>query len=222
MKIFQKVERGWDPIPAQYAETYAETMYAAHIDFSFIDKMKSLLESDSKITLLDIGAGPGHISIEFAKRGYCVTWHDISINYLNIARLQADRQNIPINFSLGYMEDAKGKYDIIFLSQCWNYCMSDTFFAKKLVSLVKDKGIIYATINNERFFRRKNADSPPFSRWVKIFQFLLNDVFNLKTCHIYPSHNKIVKIFKKLDKIYGFKKCSIERSGHYTNLLIKK
>ncbi|MBN2354049.1 MAG: class I SAM-dependent methyltransferase [Spirochaetales bacterium] len=222
LKLIRRPERGWDPIPETYAREYAEIAYRAPVAVEKFDSLLRCLEGKARPAVLDLGAGPGHNSLYFALRGCRVTWHDVSSRYLAIARRAFAEKGLECRFALGYLEEAAGTYDLVLVSQCWNYCLNDSGFARKLFSLLKPGGIVYATINNEIFFREKNVRLNTLKRYARIFQFLLNSWLNVKIGHPFPSHAKIKRVFSRLDKRHRPQECSIERSGHYTVLTMKR
>lgn len=64
------------------------------------------LEHARKGRLLDIGCGPGHISLEFARHGFSVTGLDLSARALEIARKLLDENPFREGFgSLAYVND---------------------------------------------------------------------------------------------------------------------
>jgi 2-polyprenyl-3-methyl-5-hydroxy-6-metoxy-1,4-benzoquinol methylase len=53
----------------------------------------------------DVAAGPGYLSIEFARRGYRVTGLDISRTFVDIATQHAQRAGVSAGFRLGDVAD---------------------------------------------------------------------------------------------------------------------
>jgi 2-polyprenyl-3-methyl-5-hydroxy-6-metoxy-1,4-benzoquinol methylase len=222
LKRIYRPERGWDPIPAAYAREYADIAYRSLVEAETFEALLGRLDRKSRPAVLDLGAGPGHNALYFARRGCDVAWHDVSSRYLAIAKRRFTESRLRGRFTLGYLEEAEGTYDLVLVSQCWNYCLDDTAFASKLFSLLKPGGMVYATINNEIFFREKNVHFKTIKRYARIFQFLLNDRLNVKIGHPFPSHRKIERVFSSLRKRRHPAICTVERSGHYTILTMKK
>lgn len=213
----QKPEKGFDPVPKAFAEKYAANEYKK-IDSKIIDFIKTHLGDFENKTLLDLGAGPGQYSIEFARRGAKVTWHDISQNYLTIAKAKAQDENILVNFSLGYLEEAHGKFDIIFNRICWYYCINDYRFAKCIYNLIKENGYGFIVVNNEKFLQQELAKESGFRKIAIKMSFWLNENFNIKLTHVHPSHKKLSKIFARLN----FRHLHLEQCGHNTLITFNK
>jgi 2-polyprenyl-3-methyl-5-hydroxy-6-metoxy-1,4-benzoquinol methylase len=55
--------------------------------------------------LLDVGCGPGWTSLLLAKAGYDVTGVDISERMIEIAQERSARENTPVDFVVGDMEE---------------------------------------------------------------------------------------------------------------------
>ena len=163
-----RVEKGWDPIPTAYAKTYA-AMAWSQARTAVVDRVEKELSGLRGKRILDLGGGPGQYSVLFAQRGGYVTWHDVSREYAAIARDRAQRASVSIDFSMGYLEDAKRfckePFDLVFCRVCWYYARSDRGFARLLYSLAKPGGVGYVTCNTPEF-------SQP--RGVRKLQYRLN------------------------------------------------
>lgn len=101
-------------------------------------------------------------------------------------------------FSLDYMEDAVGEYDVVFNRVCWCYCISDKSFAGKILSLVRPGGVGYLVINTERYLEQKWGSMPLALRLRSRLFFFLNDTISLKIGHVMPSHRKIERLFHRM------------------------
>lgn len=201
----QNPHKGWDPIPLQYANEYAERSYQS-LDLGIVDELEHFTGGLKNKSLADLGGGPGQYAIEFAKRGAKVTWIDVSRNYMNIARLKAEMAGVTLNFELSYMENARGKYDILFNRVCWYYCQNDNQFMKIIYGLVNDGGHAYLILHDEGMLNRLKESS--FARrFVARFLYYLNDITGIKIGHPVPSLRRIKKLFAK----YTFKKIFIEK-----------
>ena len=139
-------ERGWDPVPASWAGRYADHEWTT-FDPAVVDWLETQTGSLAGKRLLDLGGGPGQYTAEFARRGAHVTWHDVSRRYREIAQARAQDLEASIEFSLGYLEDAKkftdAPFDVVFNRICWNYSQDDRQFAELVYALVRPGGAGY-------------------------------------------------------------------------------
>lgn len=189
-KLFFRVERGWDPVPAAYAEAYAEACWRRP-DEAVIDRLADWLGGLEGKRVLDLGGGPGHSSVAFARRGARVTWHDVSRNYLRIARERAAAAGVDIDFSLGHLEDAARfvdrPFDLVFCQLCWYYCMDDRAFARLIYALVRPGGAAYIDSNTPAF------EGPVRGR--RRLQYFLNNRLWIKVGHPHPPRGRIARLF---------------------------
>lgn len=214
--FLKRPEKGWDPISKSYAQQYAQYEYA-HIDKNRIKEIIRFTGGLEGKAVLDLGAGPGQYSLEFAECGAVVTWHDISRNYQEIARQKAREHNVMLNFRLGYMEEADGEYDLVFSRICWCYCINDFKFAKLIYHLVAKGGYGYLIINNEDFYKKATEQS--IIKRIKLsIQFWLNELLDFKIGHPHPSRNKIAKVFAG----YNFHKFEISHESTSTIVKFRK
>lgn len=189
-KLISRVDRGWDPVPATYAEAYAEASWRQP-DETAIERLARRLGGLEGKRVLDLGGGPGQCSVMFARRGARVTWHDVSRNYLLIARQRAQAAGVDVDFSLGYLEDAvrfvAHPFDLVFCQLCWCYCMDDRAFARLIYSLVKPGGAAYIDSNTPAF------EGPIRGR--RRLQYFLNDRLWIKVGHPHPPRGRIARLF---------------------------
>lgn len=187
---FRRPETGWDPVPAAYAESYAEASWRQP-DEAVIHRLANWLGGLEGKRVLDLGGGPGQCSVMFARRGASVTWHDVSRNYLRIASERAQAAGVDVDFSLGYLEDAvrfvAQPFDLVFCQLCWYYCMDDRAFARLIYSLVKPGGAAYIDSNTPAF------EGPVRGR--RRLQYFLNNRLWIKVGHPHPPRGRIARLF---------------------------
>jgi 2-polyprenyl-3-methyl-5-hydroxy-6-metoxy-1,4-benzoquinol methylase len=182
---------GWDPISPEYAKEY-DRFASNKIDTVLVKRLDALSGGLEEKRILDLGGGPGHYSVLFAKCGARVTWHDVSRECEKIARKRAEDCGVSLDFSLGYLEEARkfGRncFDLVFCRVCWYYGRSDRAFGRLLYSLVKPGGIGYIECN-----------TPVFSnpRGIRRLQHWLNAYVWWKIGHPLPPHGRIAKLIHK-------------------------
>lgn len=181
-------EKGWDPVPATYAAEYSRAEWEKGADEALLDELDRWAGGLAGKRVLDLGGGPGHYSVAFAKRKAIVTWHDVSRNYLEIAKRKAAEEGVEVKFSIGYLEEAKGTFDVVFNRICWYYCMNDRSFARIVFQLLAPGGVGYVDTPN-------SSDSKMFSR----LRTSLNDRLGLKIGHPFPRHGRIARLFMEQD-----------------------
>jgi 2-polyprenyl-3-methyl-5-hydroxy-6-metoxy-1,4-benzoquinol methylase len=194
--LLHRVDEGWDPISPEYAKEYDE-FASREIDTALVKRLDSLAGGLAGKRVLDLGGGPGHYSVLFAKRGARVTWHDISRQYEQVARQHAALHGVSLDFSLGYLEEARkfgrNSFDLMFFRVCWYYCRSDRSFGRLVYSLIKPGGIGYIECNTPAFSRPEG-----FRR----LQQWLNTYFWWKIGHPLPPHGRIAKLVQKRPVMY--------------------
>lgn len=185
MKL-RPVAGGFDPVPSEHARTYAEHEWA-NINLGLVDDLEARLGGFRGKRVLDLGAGPGRSSFEFARRGARVVWHDVSRNYLNLARDKAGAIGADIRFELGYLEEA-AKYadepfDFVFNRICWFYCTNDFNFARIFHRLIRPGGSAY--IDN---YMKRVPGGFPLRIWI-------NAYLGIKIGHVLPPPGRLEKLF---------------------------
>lgn len=206
--LFHRVELGWDPIPATYAEEYAEHALKT-ADTAVIERLEVLSGGLAGKRILDLGGGPGHFSVLFAERGAHVTWQDISREYQRIAKALAEARGVSLEYSLGYLEEAanfgESAYDVVFCRVCWYYGRSDRAFGRLIYRLLKPGGVGYIECNTPAFANLKG--------WRRL-QSWLNEWTWWKIGHPLPPHGRIAKLMQS---------CPLERLElDYTSKLVDK
>jgi 2-polyprenyl-3-methyl-5-hydroxy-6-metoxy-1,4-benzoquinol methylase len=186
-----RVETGWDPIPRDYAEQYAEKAWNLYNSEELVENLAGLAHGLEGKRVLDLGGGPGQYSVLFAKRGARVMWHDISRQYEKIARARFTAAGVEVECSLGYLESAKKfgpeSFDVVFSRVSWMYCRSDRHFAQLLYSLVKSGGLGYV-----------ECDTPARSKaaGLRKLQHALNKYFWWKLGHPVPPAGRIARLIQ--------------------------
>ncbi len=101
-----------------YKETATEALpwYSKEADPEVIDALKNFCKPPSGAKLLDLGAGPGTMSIEFARMGYDVTACDISETAIATAKMRAKENGVALSIDFqvcDIREPLDGGFDII-------------------------------------------------------------------------------------------------------------
>lgn len=187
---FYDPARGWDPIPAQYAEEYSCN---ARPDPQVVSRFADAVGELRGRRVADIGSGPGHYSLEFARRGAEVTCVDISRNYLAMIEASMQREGLKAHYALGYMDRINritaGNFDALFSNVAWNYCMNDWSFARSLLRAVRPGGVIMIRETNESYV-------PP-TRAYRRAVYWLNGHFGWKIGHPLPPRGRIAAAFER-------------------------
>jgi len=189
-KLFRP-ENGWDPITPAYANNYREKIQASQVENVFV-YLDSFVSSMENLNVLDLGGGPGHFSIEFAKRGAKVVWCDVSRIYREIAKKKAQEVGVTLEFFLSYMEEVplilEREFDLVFNRVCWYYGSSDFAMAEAVTKMVKVGGFLFLETNNSR------SGKHSMKKWLQCF---LNNIFWLKIGHPYPPKGRVEKLFRR-------------------------
>lgn len=187
--------KGWDPLSEGIATEYAQAEWGVGPDESLLGVLEEWLGGLKGKTVLDLGGGPGHYSVAFAKRGARVTWHDISERYRQFARTKAREAGADIIYSLGYMDDAPAllgqQFDLVFNRVCWNYGRGDASFARAIHSLVKPGGVGYVDTMHSGF---RSESRPLHAR----LQVCLNNLVGWKVGHPFPPRGRVARLLMRL------------------------
>lgn len=185
--LLQRPEKGWDPVPAQYAAEYALQEWR-NFDESRVTELEEKIGGLEDKQVIDLGAGGGQYSVAFAKRGALVTWHDVSRSYLQIAQQKAKEAGVDVTFSLGYMDEApqilQKQFDLVFNRFCFCYGWSDASFVSVIYKLVRPGGYAYIETNNSSFGWERLSPTARFRVW-------LNAATGIKIGHPHPPRGRI-------------------------------
>ncbi len=205
--LFHRPEKGWDPVSSDHVQTYASQeweLVSAGLVPHDLEELEERIGGLKGKRVLDLGGGPGQYSIGMAERGAEVTWHDISRGYQSIVQQKAMGQNVKVETSLGYLEEAAKfadrPFDLVFNRICWRYAMNDRAFAKIVHSLVAPGGCGYI------FEEYSEGEVSPKRR-------ILIDFYSktgIKIGHLYPLPGRIAgeiarlplqRLFVEYDKV---------------------
>lgn len=191
--LVYKPAKGWDPISEEYAKSYAQHVEQSQWNLE-VDKYEKFCDGFIGKRVLDIGGGPGQFSIEFAKRGAYVQWHDISKNYATLLDVKAKEMGVKIDMSIGYMEDVShllsNPFDVVFNRVCFFYCRNDYAFGRLLYRLVKPGGYLILAIDTTDAGLLRGAQFG-FRTW-------LNSNLKVKIGHPMTPPRRVTKILSGL------------------------
>lgn len=190
--LTHRPERGWDPVPAAHVLRYGDAEWQ-RFSPQLVDELEKRLGGLAGRRVLDLGGGPGHYSVALAQRGAEVTWHDVSRGYLDYARKRALQAGVTLEFSLGYLEDARiftgSPFDLVFCRICWRYSRNDRDFARLVHSLVAPGGTGYIDTGV--------APVKLPTRWLR-WQAFLNSRLGWKIGHPDPPGGRLPRLFRQL------------------------
>jgi 2-polyprenyl-3-methyl-5-hydroxy-6-metoxy-1,4-benzoquinol methylase len=193
--LLYRPEAGWDPVPADHVKLYANAEWASGVRQELLDELDRWVGGLAGKRVLDLGGGPGHYSVAFAKRNAQVTWYDISQRYKAIAEQRARENGVELQFGLGYLDEApanlRTRFDLVFNRICWNYGWHDFSFAKVVYSLVTPGGVGYVDTTHSDWHRDSASLYGAARNW-------LNDNLAIKIGHPFPPHGRIATLFSKL------------------------
>jgi len=190
--LLHRPEKGWDPVSAEYAASNSEIEWRKGVDEALIDELDRWVGGLAGRRVLDLGGGPAHYSVAFAKRGAIVTWHDVSRAYRDIAQRKASEHNVQITFAISYMDEATKlhheQFDLVFNRICWYYGFNDYSFADVFFNLIKPGGVGY--VDTVHSGARDEGQSLSVNLRTR-----LNDRFAIKIGHPLPPHGRIAQAF---------------------------
>lgn len=186
---------GYDPVPIEHVKDYADWEWSNGVDESLIRNLEGWVGGFKGKRVLDLGGGPGHYSIAFAKLGAIVDWYDISKAYSDITLQMAKINNVNVTCTIGYIDEAPKyvgtNFDLIFNRICWYYCWNDKRFAKTIYSMLCNGGVCYIDTTHSDWEKNKLGIIGQLRTW-------LNSSFGVKIGHPYPEHNRIASLFLNL------------------------
>jgi SAM-dependent methyltransferase len=188
-------KKGFDPVPKEYAIQYSEKVYL-NIDNELIKDVLYFFGEIKDKTLVDLGGGPGQYSIEFAKLGAKLIWHDISKNYLEIVQKKAKESDIKIHkFILDYMDSINYPIDFVFSRVCFYYSINDRTFLNRIIKCLNNGGKAYITLHNEDFIPSNTNQQNKLKKIISNLFAKLNNVTGIKIGHPHMSKKRIEKLF---------------------------
>ena len=90
-------KKEWQRFFDAHADHYEQNGFTKHT-VAEVDFIESLYPIFPGSRILDVGCGTGRHSIEFAKRGYCVTGLDLSEGMLSVARTNAQVAEVDVRW----------------------------------------------------------------------------------------------------------------------------
>ena len=126
----------------------------------------------NKIKILDLGCGGGLISSSLSKLGANVTGIDFIKENIEIAKKQAKKNNLNINYLVKDFEreDIDSKFDVIIVLEVLEHLNDWKKFLKKIQSNLKKNGVlILSTINRNLTSKFLTLDiAENFLNWIPI------------------------------------------------------
>ena len=172
--------------------------------------------------ILDIGCGGGLLSEKFAIQGAKVTGIDISQNSINVAIEHALKNNLTIDYKLGYAENipSNDKYfDAVICADCLEHVDDLEKVINEISRVLKKDGIFcYDTIN-------RNVFSKIFAIWIgnKVLRWQYKKLNVTENNYAVHDWNKCIRpkeLFNLFDKfnlnnieIKGIQFAGVNKSG---------
>ena len=139
----------------------------------YAKEVKKYLTENANV--LEVAPGPGYFSIELAKmENYKITGIDISADFINICKINAQRENVNINFVQGNvsaMPFEDNIYDFIFCSAAFKNFKQPVTALREMNRVLKNNGIVFIIDMNRNASKQalyKEAEKiskSGFERW---------------------------------------------------------
>lgn len=141
--------------------------------------------------ILELGCGPGWLSIFLGKMGYEISGYDISPDMIEVARRRAKEESIEAKFEVADIEDERiagevNKNDVAIIYDSLHHCQSDEKVVEKCFNYLKKGGILIIAEPNV-----VHGKNPCARRAVDQYEVTERGV----------SHKSLIRICRKL----GFK-----------------
>ncbi len=173
-----------DPVSLDFATQYQQNR-ALDYAKKEVDSIELVFGQVKNRRVVDIGGGPGLVSIELAKRGADVTWYDISKNYETVANSNIRSAGVDIKTARGLIDEdflgALGKFDLAICLVCWYYSDNDMKMAAFLKSIITGRGQVYVSCNVGR----------PSIRKLGKLRSLMYHKYGIKIGHPFPVNGMI-------------------------------
>lgn len=159
-KVQSQNDRNFDDI----ADHFAHKVYGGkkgEIRLAVLGRdLAFLAQSDKPLRVLDIGAGLGQISLDFAKMGHDCTLTDISSVMLGKARAMADKDGIVANFVNAPYQDLPqvldGRFDVILCHAVLEWISEPSLLFAVIDDLLKAGGVLSLCFYNPASFVYRN------------------------------------------------------------------
>lgn len=195
-KWLNNVDQGFDPLTKEYAQLYGEERWKQ------LDQYKDLInwidvqcEGLNSKNVLDLGAGPGHLSYLMARGGAKVSYYDISQNYIDFAKEKLKKEKNIITFYKGYLDDvalkvAPKKFDLVVCNVAFYYASNDKLFAQSIEKITAENGMAFVCTHLPEFQRQEAS-------LIQRARSLLYRYFNIKIGHPYVSLSQFCAFFSQ-------------------------
>jgi ubiquinone/menaquinone biosynthesis C-methylase UbiE len=159
-----------------------------------IGEMREYAEETKKhltdnASILEVAPGPGYFSIELAKIGnYKITGMDISADFIEICKANAQRENVNINFvhgNVSSMNFEENTFDFIFCSAAFKNFKEPVIALREMYRVLKNNGTALIVDMNHDVSKETIAEEaakiskPGFERWFmkNTFKGLCNGAY---------------------------------------------
>jgi ubiquinone/menaquinone biosynthesis C-methylase UbiE len=145
----------------------------------YANEAKKYLTDNANV--LEVAPGPGYFSIELAKMGnYNITGMDISADFIEICKINAKRENVPVNFLQGNVSKMPFEdniFNFIFCSAAFKNFREPVTAMREMYRVLKDDGVaLIVDMNHDVSKETLNeaaakSSKPGFERWFMKMTF---------------------------------------------------
>ncbi len=152
-----------------FRDPYFMKLYQGQMTDLFVNGLEK--HKGKKLTILDVGCGPGLSTLEIARNGHNVTAIDISEKSIELAKKALANNRYKKNFGLlNYQvlpfEEVKGKFDAIIFSGALHHFPNLKDVVKKSVTLLNKDGILLCYEPWHEKWRKQDAAQVALFRMI--------------------------------------------------------